>query len=162
MGNISLNLPAQYSSTSSVSWRNQFVEERRKIDPIRIPKESYHELEAEIFRSKIHLTSNTETVVDGKPSSSEDVSLEHALQWNQNDLVPEVHISTVDAELSGEDKINGTTVVTAPEQSSNFAEDQVGISLQNDATDKHDEVDILPEGHEDLPAVVEAGGIVVK
>ena len=149
--NSSLEKLHQYKHISTDPPRNQFTEERNirhVINPIDIPKMSYQELEAELNKSKTHVRSTNEDVMDGGPPSFDQEDLgDHASTLDQG--VADMVISQKDSEISRKDITTETTVVTVHKQVTDVPDDQVSVSLlddvpgnahQDNASSENDEV----------------------
>jgi hypothetical protein len=143
----------QYSTDPPQNHHPEHGNVRRVMQPIHVPKKSYQELEAELYKSKTHVSATNQDVVDGGHSQTFD----HELP-GQNDLneattmepgVPNIEISQEDTEISRKDILTETTVVTVHKQVNDVADDQVSVSLIDDVPEKEHEENVPYENHQE-------------
>lgn len=146
----------QYKYISNDPPRNQLTEQRNirhVIDPtINIPKKSYQELQAELYKSKTHVTSTNEDVVNGGPLSldQEDLGEKDLNQTSTVDqAVPDIVIHSVNTEISEEEVNAETTIVVVHKQVLDVGEDEISVSLEHDIPEKYYDETVLTENHEE-------------
>lgn len=146
----------QYKYISNDPPRNQLTEQRNirhVIDPtINIPKKSYQELQAELYKSKTHVTSTNEDVVNGGPLSldQEDLGEKDLNQTSTVDqAVPDIVIHSVNTEISEEEVNAETTIVVVHKQVLDVGEDEISVSLEHDIPENDYDETVLTENHEE-------------
>ena len=117
---------------------------REIVDPnVNVPRKSYRELQAELLKSKIHVSSLGGDVVGEikAPSIEEDdignEDLNYVSAENHDVSDSDIVNSSEVTEISKQDITTEATVVTVVhEQVSDVADDQVSVSLEHDVLEK--------------------------
>ncbi|XP_028402029.1 myosin-VIIa-like [Dendronephthya gigantea] len=141
--------------------RDTFTEQRNKRHVINsridVSRRSYKELESELYRSKIYVSSRNVEKAHEKPPSvdqekdlgSENEVVDHGSPTDNG--VPNVAISSEESEVSEKDITKETAFMTGDLGISAVVEDHVSVSLEHDMPEKNEEIDgnVLHQNYEE-------------